>query len=170
MTGSFLSVFTFVKGRQHSEDKCDQKNQRESQRSKLLSRIFFFLIVAIEQGLLYGGIVYACTSKYKKIDFEWTLFIIVMSAVLVSGISLEIIVHMFFNPVAEERDYFKERKYTFLGIIGLSLLGALLGSIGFYANWLLWTVVPIFCVLAVILAILKCNVKEDKKVCNYYQI
>merc|ERR1719400_2872081 len=70
---------------------------------------------------------------------------------------------MFFNPVAEERDYFKERKYTFLGIIGLSLLGALLGSIAFYANWLLWTVVPIFCVLAVILVILKCNVKDDKK-------
>ena len=89
LSGSFLSVFTFVKGRQTSEDKSDDNNKRESQRSKLLSRILFLLIVLIEQGLLYGGIVHACTSVHQKIDLDWKSFLISMTSVLVIGISLE---------------------------------------------------------------------------------
>ena len=60
LSGSFLSVFTFVKGRHPSEDKNDQATQRESQRSKLLGRTFFFIMVILEQGMMYGGIAFAC--------------------------------------------------------------------------------------------------------------
>ena len=162
--GSLLSVFTFVKGRHPSEDKNDQQNQRESQRAKLLSRTLYFLLIVVEQALMYAGIFYACTYKHKDIEFGWEVFIIVMSILLLLGISFETTIHLFFNPVAEDREYFKARKLTFLAIIGLSLLSAILASIGVYANWLLWTVVPIFIVLTVIIVLLKCNVNKDSEV------
>ena len=113
---------------------------------------------------MYAGIFYACTYKHKNIKFGWEVFIIVMSILLLLGISFETTIHLFLNPVAEDREYFKARKLTFLGIIGLSLLSAILASIGVYANWLLWTVVPIFIVLTVIIVLLKCNVNKDSEV------
>ena len=160
ISGSLLSVFVFVKGRRTSENKKDLRKKRESQESKLWSRIIFFVIVIIEQGSMYVGIIYGCNTK--NIEFEWRLFIIIMSVVLALGLCLEIIIHIFFNPVAEDRDYFKEKKFTFLGTIGIFLFVSMLVAIGYFAIWLLWTVIPIVGVLIVMILVLKCNTKGQK--------
>ena len=160
VSGSFLSVFVFVKGRRTSEDKKVQKKKRESQESKLWSRIIFFLIVIIEQVLMYVGIIYGCSIK--NIEFEWKIFTIIMSVILALGLCLEIIIHIFLNPVAEDRDYFKAKKFTFLGTIGIVLFVSIFVAIGYFAIWLLWTVIPIICVLIVMILVLKCNTKGQK--------
>ena len=126
---------------------------------------------------MYGGIAYVCTTKYQKIDFRWELFLIVMSIVFGLGISLEITINLFLNPVAKDRTLFKEKKYTFVAIITLGFLATLLGVIitGFNTSetdtagtsgtsWLVWIVVPVFVVLIVIIVIWKCNVDKDSKV------
>ena len=158
--GSFLSVFVFVKGRRTPDDKGEQEYKVESQNSKLWSRIFFFMIVITEQGLMYWGIYGACYNK--KIEFNWMLFMIVMSVVYVLGLCLEITINIFLNPVAEDRKYFKEKKFTFIGTIGIGLFVATLVLIIKYALSLLWTVIPITGVLIVIVVVLKCNTKGQE--------